>query len=73
MWKSYYSEEGVDENEKEEILMKVVEELKKNVRSEIYTVRAPSLIRMFDFLDFLASNKNKLAPIIYKKIIFLFV
>jgi hypothetical protein len=55
------------------MLIKLTEELKKNTRSEIYTIRIPSLIKIFDILDFLATNKNKLAALLYKKLIFLLV
>lgn len=57
----------------EDILMKLTEELKKNTRNEIYTIRIPSLYKLFNILDFLATNRNKLAALLYKKIIFLFV
>ena len=53
--------------------MKITEELKRNTRSENYTIKITSLQRIFDLLDFLATNKNKLAALLYKKIIFLFV
>lgn len=53
--------------------MKGIEELKKNTRKEIYTIKIPAMLRLFDFLHFLADCKNKVASILYKKLIFLFI
>ena len=53
--------------------MKVIEELKKNTRKEAYILKTNALYRLFDFLEFLAVQKNRLASLIYKKIIFLFI
>ena len=33
----------------------------------------PALLRLFDFLHFLADSKNKVAPMVYKKLIFLLI
>ncbi len=40
----------MSELEAEELLMKGIEELKKNTRKDIYTIKIPALIRLFDFL-----------------------
>lgn len=50
-----------------------IEELKRNTRKEIYTIKIPAMLRLFDFLEHLAAGKSRLASIIYKKMIFLFV
>ena len=61
----------MDEGEAEELLMKGIEELKRNTRKDNYLVKVSAFNRLFDFLDFLAKSKNKLAAIVYKKTIFL--
>ena len=53
--------------------MKGIEQLKKNTRTQIYSVKVPSLLRLFDFLHFLADSKNRMAAVIYKKLIFLMI
>ena len=53
--------------------MKGINELKKNTRRDIYTIRIPALLRLFDFLKFLADTKSRLASIVYKKLIFLLI
>ena len=71
LWKAYSAELSSKENE--ELLIRVIEELKKNTRKEAYIIKTTALYRLFDFLEFLALQKNRLASLIYKKIIFLFV
>lgn len=51
--------------------MKGIQELKKNTRKDNYLIKISALNRLFDFLDFLANQKNRLAAIVYKKTIFL--
>jgi len=51
--------------------MRGIEELKKNTRKDNYMIKISALNRLFDFLDFLAFQKNRIASIIYKKTIFL--
>ena len=53
--------------------MKGINELKKNTRRDIYTVKIPALLRLFDFLHFLADGKNRMAAVVYKKLIFLLI
>lgn len=53
--------------------MKGIEELKRNARKSIFTIKIPAILRLFDFLHFLADAKNKVASILYKKLIFLFI
>lgn len=53
--------------------MKGIEELKRNARKSIFTIKIPAILRLFDFLHFLADAKNKIAPILYKKLIFFFI
>ncbi len=48
MWMGYYRE--LEPGYAEELLMKVTEELKKNTRSENYTIRIPSLLKLFNLL-----------------------
>jgi|JI9StandDraft_2_1071091.scaffolds.fasta_scaffold1464284_1 hypothetical protein len=55
------------------MLGKGIYELKKNTRNEIYTIKIPALLRLFDFLHFLADSKNRMASILYKQLIFLFI
>ena len=55
------------------MLVKGINELKKNTRKDIYTVKVPALLGLFDFLQFLAEEKNKMAAVVYKKLIFLFI
>ena len=71
LWMAYYKQ--IEENQGEDLLIKITEELKRNTRSESYPLKISSLHKLFDILDFLATNKNKLAALLYKKIIFLFV
>ncbi len=51
--------------------MKGIEELKRNTRKDNYLIKVSAFNRLFDFLDFLAQQKNRLAAIVYKKTIFL--
>jgi len=55
------------------MLVKGINELKKNSRRNIYTVKVPALLRLFDFLQFLAQEKNRMAAVVYKKLIFLLI
>ena len=71
MWKDYSSE--IDQDEAEEMLVRGINELKKNTRKDIYTIKIPALIRIFDFLHFLADGKNRMASVVYKKLIFLLI
>jgi hypothetical protein len=71
LWKVYQRE--MDEMEREDLLMRGIQQLKRNTRKDNYLMKISALCRIFDFLDYLATQKNKLASIIYKKMIFLFV
>jgi hypothetical protein len=71
LWKEYSSE--IDQEQAEDLLVKGINELKKNTRKDIYTVKVPALLRLFDFLHFLADHKHRLAAVVYKKLIFLFI
>ena len=71
LWKSYSTE--IDQEYAEEILVKGLNELKKNTRKNFHTIKIPALLRLFDFLQFLADSKNKMAAVLYKKLIFLFI
>lgn len=51
--------------------MRGIEELKKNTRKDNYLIKVSAFNRLFDFLDYLAQQKNRLAAIVYKKTIFL--
>ncbi len=55
------------------MLRKGIYQLKKNTRNQIYTIKIPALLRLFDFLHFLADSKNHMASILYKQLIFLLI
>ena len=72
LWKAF-SESLDDDGEREDLLIKGVEELKKNSRSQIFSVKIPALLRLFDLLEHLAARRNPLAAVLYKKLVFLLI
>ena len=51
--------------------MRGIDELKRHTRKDNYLTKVSAFNRLFDFLNFLAKQKNRLAAIVYKKTIFL--
>ncbi len=60
-------------DEADQDLSKVIEILKRNSRGDSAIVRVNAINRLFDLLEECARTKNRFAPLIYKKMIFLFL
>jgi hypothetical protein len=69
IWKSYplFIEESTGLTEK------ILDLLKKGSRDKHYCLQLGSLAKLFELLDYLASDRNPLAALIYKKLTFSFI